>query len=67
MWRLAPDVRRAISAHQLRRREVVATARQDRVSVRAALVIGAHGYLLETDDADAQLAALRTSASAPSP
>jgi len=39
------------------------TARQDPVSVRAALAFGAHGYLLKTDDADALVAALHTVAS----
>lgn len=54
------DVMRAISAYQLRTRVLVVTARQDPVSVRAALSFGAHGYLLKTDDADALVAALRT-------
>jgi len=54
------DVMRAISAHQLRTRVLVVTARQDPVSVRTALAFGAHGYLLKTDDADALVAALHT-------
>jgi DNA-binding NarL/FixJ family response regulator len=54
------DVMRAISAYQLRTRVLVVTARQDPVSVRAALSFGAHGYLLKTDDADALVAALHT-------
>lgn len=54
------DVMRAIAAYQLRTRVLVVTARQDPVSVRAALSFGAHGYLLKTDDADALVAALRT-------
>jgi len=54
------DVMRAITAYQLRTRVLVVTARQDPVSVRAALSFGAHGYLLKTDDADALVAALRT-------
>lgn len=53
------DVMRAITAHHLRTRVLVVTARQDPVSVRAALSMGAHGYLLKTDDADALVAALR--------
>jgi len=54
------DVMREISARELPTRVLVVTARQDPVSVRAALAFGAHGYLLKTDDADALLQALRT-------
>jgi DNA-binding NarL/FixJ family response regulator len=41
-------------------RVLVVTARQDPASVRAALALGAQGYLLKTDDADALLDALLT-------
>ncbi len=54
------DVMREISARGLRTRVLVVTARQDGVSVRAALGFGAHGYLLKTDDADALVQALHT-------
>ncbi len=54
------DVMREISARGLRTRVLVVTARQDAVSVRAALGFGAHGYLLKTDDADALVQALHT-------
>lgn len=54
------EVMRAVHDEGLPTRVLVVTARQDPASVRAALGLGAHGYLLKTDDADALLAALLT-------
>lgn len=53
-------VMRAVHDEALPTQVLVVTARQDPASVRAALGLGAHGYLLKTDDADALLAALLT-------
>jgi DNA-binding NarL/FixJ family response regulator len=53
------DVMRAIGEAALPTRVLVVTARQDPASVRAALALGAHGYLLKTDDAQALLQALK--------
>jgi DNA-binding NarL/FixJ family response regulator len=55
-------VMRTIAQEQLPTRVLVVTARQDPASVRAALALGAHGYLLKTDDAEALVAALRIAA-----
>lgn len=54
------QVMQALAEENLPTRVLVVTARQDPVSVRAALGLGAHGYLLKTDDADALLSALLT-------
>jgi DNA-binding NarL/FixJ family response regulator len=54
------EVMRAIGAETLPTRVLVVTAREDPASVRSALALGAQGYLLKTDDADALLHALRT-------
>lgn len=54
------DVMRAVARHALPTRVLVVTARQDAASVRGALAMGAHGYLLKTDDAEALVQALRT-------
>jgi DNA-binding NarL/FixJ family response regulator len=52
-------VMREIAARGLPTRVLVVTARQDPAAVRAALGLGAHGYLLKTDDAEALLRAVR--------
>lgn len=54
------EVMQALAREQLPTRVLVVTARQDPASVRAALALGAQGYLLKTDDADELLAALLT-------
>jgi DNA-binding NarL/FixJ family response regulator len=50
---------RELAARQLPTRVLVVTARQDPAAVRAALGLGAQGYLLKTDDAEALLHAVR--------
>jgi len=52
------DLMQMIAAHQLPTRVLVVTARQDGVSLRAALANGAHGYLLKTDDATSLIRAI---------
>lgn len=54
------DVMRAMASHALPTRVLVVTARQDAASVRGALGMGAHGYLLKTDNADDLVQALHT-------
>jgi DNA-binding NarL/FixJ family response regulator len=54
------EVMRALHEEALPTRVLVVTARQDPASVRAALALGAHGYVLKTDDAEALLGALLT-------
>jgi len=54
------EVMQALAREHLPTRVLVVTARQDPASVRAALALGAHGYLLKTDDAQALIDALLT-------
>lgn len=54
------EVMQTLAHEQIATRVLVVTARQDPASVRAALALGAHGYLLKTDDAEALPAALMT-------
>jgi DNA-binding NarL/FixJ family response regulator len=54
------EVMQALARENLPTRVLVVTARQDPASVRAALALGAQGYLLKTDDAEALLGALLT-------
>lgn len=52
-------VMQAIAAERLPTRVLVVTARQEAASFHAALGLGAHGYLLKNDDADALVEAIR--------
>ena len=52
-------VMQLITAERLPTRVLVVTARQDAASLHAALGLGAHGYLLKNDDADALVTAIR--------
>ena len=54
------EVVRGIAAAGLPTRVLVVTARQDAASVQAALSLGAQGYMLKTDDADALVSAIHT-------
>lgn len=52
------EVMQMIAADRLPTRVLVVTARQDAVSLRAALAGGAHGYVLKSDDAAALIKAI---------